>query len=63
MSTPKRPTIAVVPQSYGNEVLCASWNPLVPALVGGVDRMRPPAGAAAQDPEALVRRFYLSQQI
>ena len=62
MSNPDIPAAVAAAEAYGSEVLCASWNPLVPALVGLLDGRRAAAGPVAQDPDALLQRYYLSQQ-
>lgn len=63
MDTPPKPIVFPAAEPYGNEVLCASWNPQVPALSGPVGRARDGrAGLAAQDADALLKRIYLIQQ-
>lgn len=51
-----------VPDAYGTEVLCASWNPGVSALADRVERVRDAlSGLAASDAEAFLKRLYQSQ--
>ena len=48
---------------YGQEVLCASWNPLVAALTEPVEACRElVAELAAGDVESFLASFYRSQQ-
>jgi hypothetical protein len=63
MDTPPKPTAFPASEPYGSEVLCASWNPQVPALAGPARGAQDAlAGVAAQDVDALLKRLYLIQQ-
>lgn len=49
--------------SYGPEVLCASWNPLVTALAEPVEACREfVAELALADAESFLASFYRSEQ-
>lgn len=61
-ATQKSPA-APAADPYGAEVLCASWNPLVALLAGGVvaarDRL---SEAVADDVEGFLKRLYCAQR-
>ncbi len=49
--------------NYGQEVLCASWNPLVTALAEPVEACREfVAELATNDVESFLSSFYRSEQ-
>lgn len=46
---------------YAEEILCANWNPLAPAVAESLQRTRAPA-VDGSDVEALMARLYCCQQ-
>ena len=50
------------PQPYAEEVLCASWNPLVLLLAEPLARAAKPVADDDGDVESVLARLYLWQQ-
>ena len=63
MDTPLEKPAQDTQADYGQEVLCASWNPLVAALTEPVDACRElVTELATGDVESFLASFYRSQQ-
>lgn len=50
------------PQPYAEEVLCASWNPLVLMLAEPLARAAQPVADGGDDVESMLARLYRWQQ-
>ena len=55
-------TVAETVPRYGDEVLCANWQPLAAQLVESARHRGGATAEAAADPEALLARVYRCQQ-
>jgi hypothetical protein len=64
MDAPKAPPAVQEPDHYGAEVLCASWNPVVTAVVEPISKACRDwlADVSALDTEAFLQQFYRSQR-
>jgi hypothetical protein len=62
MSDEHRENPAPQPQPYAEEVLCASWNPVVLLLAEPLAHASKPAANDRGDVESLLARVYLWQQ-
>ena len=62
MDSANRKPRPLPPEDYGQEVLCASWNPVVAAVAEPVRACRELlADLSAVDGEAFLRQFYRCQ--
>ena len=64
MATSDKPTGPSQPEDYGVEVLCASWNPVVAAVIEPVGRACREllTDLSADDSDAFLRQFYCCQE-
>ncbi len=63
MATTSEKTVQDPQAVYGQEVLCASWNPLVTALAEPVEACREfVADLATTDADSFLASFYRSEQ-
>jgi hypothetical protein len=63
MDAPDTKAPPLLPEEYGTEVLCASWNPVASAVAEpALHSYRKPADVAADDAESFLRQFYRNQE-
>ena len=64
MDAPRKPSGLPQPEDYGTEVLCASWNPVVAAVVEPIREVCREwlADLSEVDVEAFLQQFYRCQR-